>query len=483
MEENPRSPPVPSGGEANNSNTGDADGASAPRRPGIDDTFSTETLYQSALRVFSLCKLLTHQMDHPLGDPNEPPGASAQNPPGSSGMPPSNDRNFLSRQLEMVLNPNPEDVSDNRVEPGRNAPQPATAGSNPSTGGSRPPSNTTSDTPAASSQVTRRPRGNDQPSISVVVRNCAVCRAWATGEHYGAYTCIKCKQFFCRTVSREITYAECVYKNCMIGRVKRKRCNYCRYTKCLSVGMKREAVNTMCQPVPDEDTDSSVTDDLPHYLTPIAELFPIDVDSEFNRYDGDFNNLENEIGLLSGKYLFELVDWARQNPFFMSLPFKDKVVLLRYGWRELFIACMSYRSVFVEDNELYVSPSLRLHRTTAEEAGVGVFFDRIYQDIVVPMREICLDETEIGLLQNMILLNPDADDLTVANIVENHQIMFCLAFEQYYRLRYVEEYERDTIVSIIQGNISQIAVESGTQLAFFRLMRVTPYDDFLVPYL
>ncbi|BFZ16078.1 hypothetical protein BsWGS_19117 [Bradybaena similaris] len=73
---------------------------------------------------------------------------------------------------------------------------------------------------------------------------CRVCGEQAAGFHYGANTCEACKGFFRRSLLRSGDY-ECVRSgNCIIGSNRRKCCPKCRYLKCLSVGMSKEAIKT-----------------------------------------------------------------------------------------------------------------------------------------------------------------------------------------------------------------------------------------------
>lgn len=61
-----------------------------------------------------------------------------------------------------------------------------------------------------------------------------------TGKHYGVYSCEGCKGFFKRTVRKDLTYTCRDNKDCLIDKRQRNRCQYCRYQKCLAMGMKRE---------------------------------------------------------------------------------------------------------------------------------------------------------------------------------------------------------------------------------------------------
>lgn len=62
------------------------------------------------------------------------------------------------------------------------------------------------------------------------------------------YLLTGCKGFFKRTVRKDLTYACREDRNCIVDKRQRNRCQYCRYMKCLSCGMKREAVQVKKEP-------------------------------------------------------------------------------------------------------------------------------------------------------------------------------------------------------------------------------------------
>lgn len=71
---------------------------------------------------------------------------------------------------------------------------------------------------------------------------CPVCGDKVSGYHYGLLTCESCKGFFKRTVQNQKRYTCIENQNCQIDKTQRKRCPYCRFKKCIDVGMKLEAV-------------------------------------------------------------------------------------------------------------------------------------------------------------------------------------------------------------------------------------------------
>ncbi|MCL4129015.1 UNVERIFIED_CONTAM: hypothetical protein GTU68_022955, partial [Idotea baltica] len=59
-------------------------------------------------------------------------------------------------------------------------------------------------------------------------------------------SCEGCKGFFKRTVRKELVYSCRENKNCVIDKRQRNRCQFCRHRKCITMGMKREAVQVSC---------------------------------------------------------------------------------------------------------------------------------------------------------------------------------------------------------------------------------------------
>ena len=69
---------------------------------------------------------------------------------------------------------------------------------------------------------------------------CVVCGDKSSGKHYGQFTCEGCKSFFKRSVRRNLTYTCRSNRSCPIDQHHRNQCQYCRFRKCLKVGMRRE---------------------------------------------------------------------------------------------------------------------------------------------------------------------------------------------------------------------------------------------------
>ncbi|KAK0131641.1 Peroxisome proliferator-activated receptor alpha [Merluccius polli] len=98
------------------------------------------------------------------------------------------------------------------------------------------------------------PAGQEEvssPASSSLNLECRVCGDRASGYHYGVHACEGCKVstqrsarvsgFFRRTIRLKLEYDKCE-RRCKIQKKNRNKCQYCRFQKCLSVGMSHNAI-------------------------------------------------------------------------------------------------------------------------------------------------------------------------------------------------------------------------------------------------
>ncbi|KAK1789715.1 hypothetical protein P4O66_015610 [Electrophorus voltai] len=98
-------------------------------------------------------------------------------------------------------------------------------------------------TPASSpsSGVCGAIAGQEEFTSSSLNLECRVCADRASGYHYGVHACEGCKGFFRRTIRLKLEYDKC-NRHCKIQKKNRNKCQYCRFQKCLSVGMSHNAI-------------------------------------------------------------------------------------------------------------------------------------------------------------------------------------------------------------------------------------------------
>ncbi|XP_036388236.1 peroxisome proliferator-activated receptor delta-like isoform X2 [Megalops cyprinoides] len=70
---------------------------------------------------------------------------------------------------------------------------------------------------------------------------CRICGDKASGLHYGVHACEGCKGFFRRTIKMKLEYERCE-RSCTIQKKSRNKCQYCRFQKCLALGMSHDAI-------------------------------------------------------------------------------------------------------------------------------------------------------------------------------------------------------------------------------------------------
>ncbi|XP_029168179.1 retinoic acid receptor RXR-alpha-A isoform X4 [Nylanderia fulva] len=283
---------------------------------------------------------------------------------------------------------------------------------------------------------------------------CSICGDRASGKHYGVYSCEGCKGFFKRTVRKDLSYACREEKSCIIDKRQRNRCQYCRYQKCLAMGMKREAVQEERQRTKERDQSEVESTSSLHADMPIDRILEAE-----KRVECKTENLGN----------YELVTWAKHIPQFTSLPLGDQVLLLKAGWNELLIAAFSYRSIEVKDS-IILATGATVHRNSAQQAGVITIFDRVLSELVSKMREMKMDRTELGCLRSIILFNPDVRGLKNPEAVSVLREKIYAALEEYTRISWPDDPGRFAKLLLRLPSIRSIGLKCLEHLFFFKLL-------------
>ncbi|XP_023722939.1 retinoic acid receptor RXR-alpha-B isoform X2 [Cryptotermes secundus] len=308
---------------------------------------------------------------------------------------------------------------------------------------------------------------------------CSICGDRASGKHYGVYSCEGCKGFFKRTVRKDLSYACREDKNCIIDKRQRNRCQYCRYQKCLGMGMKREAVQEERQRTKERDQNEVESTSSLHTDMPVERILEAEKRVECKtEHQVEFESAVTNICQATNKQLFQLVEWAKHIPHFTSLPLPDQVLLLRAGWNELLIAAFSHRSVEVKDG-IVLATGLTVHRNSAHQAGVGTIFDRVLTELVAKMREMKMDKTELGCLRSVILFNPEVRGLKSGQEVELLREKVYAALEEYTRTTHPDEPGRFAKLLLRLPALRSIGLKCLEHLFFFRLIGDVPIDEFL----
>uniref|UniRef100_A0A3Q0SBF2 Retinoic acid receptor RXR n=1 Tax=Amphilophus citrinellus TaxID=61819 RepID=A0A3Q0SBF2_AMPCI len=330
-----------------------------------------------------------------------------------------------------------------------------------------------------------RPMQAHSPGIMLSQKRlCVICGDRSSGKHYGVYSCEGCKGFFKRTVRKDLSYTCRDNKECLVDKRQRNRCQYCRYQKCLAMGMKREAVQEERQRNREREGELEfsvgVNDEMPVEKILEAET-AVEQKTELHSDGGCAGNSPHDavsnICQTADKQLFALVEWAKRIPHFSELPLDDQVILLRAGWNELLIASFSHRSIPLKDGVLLAS---ELQRDNAHSAGVGAIFDRVLTELVNKMRDMQMDKTELGCLRAIVLFNPDAKGLSNTSEVELLREKVYASLEAYCKQKYPEQQGRFAKLLLRLPALRSIGLKCLEHLFFFKLIGDTPIDTFLM---
>ncbi|CAG9531669.1 unnamed protein product [Cercopithifilaria johnstoni] len=139
----------------------------------------------------------------------------------------------------------------------------------------------------------------DKPADNNAV--CAVCGDGHAKLHYRILACYGCKGFFRRTITGKYQYV-CRFGNkCIVDKYQRNSCRYCRFQRCLEVGMDPKAVK------PDRDLTGRQR---------VPRLRKRQIDEEF------LNHMRN-----SGSNFFQLR--LQDDNWLRKLPVESRVLLIQ----------------------------------------------------------------------------------------------------------------------------------------------------------
>uniref|UniRef100_A0A3P8VDY8 Retinoic acid receptor RXR n=1 Tax=Cynoglossus semilaevis TaxID=244447 RepID=A0A3P8VDY8_CYNSE len=343
-----------------------------------------------------------------------------------------------------------------------------------------------------------RPMPAHSPGVMMSQKRlCVICGDRSSGKHYGVYSCEGCKGFFKRTVRKDLTYTCRDNKECLIDKRQRNRCQYCRYQKCLAMGMKRE-VAVKCIKEDGKGEGLMITEERQRNREREGELeisggvneeMPVEKILEmYNILCFQPHDAVTNICQTADKQLFALVEWAKRIPHFSELPLDDQVILLRAGWNELLIASFSHRSIAMKDGVLLASELQRnsagvgaiFDRENMQSTEVGAIFDRVLTELVNKMRDMQMDKTELGCLRAIVLFNPDAKGLSNTSEVELLREKVYASLEAYCKQKYPEQQGRFAKLLLRLPALRSIGLKCLEHLFFFKLIGDTPIDTFLM---
>ncbi|XP_053338832.1 nuclear receptor subfamily 4 group A member 1 isoform X2 [Clarias gariepinus] len=266
---------------------------------------------------------------------------------------------------------------------------------------------------------------------------CAVCGDNASCQHYGVRTCEGCKGFFKRTVQKNAKYVCLANKDCPVDKRRRNRCQFCRFQKCLAVGMVKEVVRTDSLKgrrgrLPSKP--KAVTESAPAVPSGniIASLVNAHMDSnpaiaklDYSKYQQTVPNVSENEEADDIQQFYDLLTesmcvirkWAESIPGFTSFSKEDQDLLFESAFVELFILRLAYRSQPKTDKLIFCN-GVVLHRTQCVR-GFGEWIDSI-MEFSQSLHRLNLDVASFCCLATLVIM-ADRHGLKEPKRVEDFQ--------------------------------------------------------------
>ncbi|XP_066471807.1 estrogen receptor [Tiliqua scincoides] len=272
-------------------------------------------------------------------------------------------------------------------------------------------------------------------------RYCAVCNDYASGYHYGVWSCEGCKAFFKRSIQGHNDYMCPATNQCTIDKNRRKSCQACRLRKCYEVGMMKggirkdrrggrmlkhkrqrdeldgrnavavtEARNTTLWPSPLMIKHSKKNS--PALSLTAEQMVSALLDAEppvvYSEYDPSRPFSEASVMTLltnlADRELVHMITWAKRVPGFVDLALHDQVHLLECAWLEILMIGLIWRSM-EHPGKLLFAPNLLLDRSQGMcVEGFVEIFDMLLATSS-RFRMMNIQGEEFVCLKSIILLN------------------------------------------------------------------------------
>ncbi|UYV67311.1 hypothetical protein LAZ67_5000201 [Cordylochernes scorpioides] len=256
--------------------------------------------------------------------------------------------------------------------------------------------------------------------------------------------------FFRRSIQKQIEYRCLRDGKCLVIRLNRNRCQYCRFKKCLAVGMSRDSVRYGRVPkrsrAADGDqrvtteADQSGTTELENqqlamydiiltisqahhanccYIdektrnlvkkTPIFSLSELTDNGAADSLEQQKIGLWQQFSILVNPSIQRVVEFAKRVPGFLDLPQDDQLILIKLGFLEVWLVHVA-RMLCPVDNTLTLACGSYITRPQLELMFDTDFVSSMF-NFAVSLTNMNLNDTDIGLFCAAVLLNSERSGL------------------------------------------------------------------------
>ncbi|XDA86700.1 hypothetical protein R6Z07F_016436 [Ovis aries] len=371
---------------------------------------------------------------------------------------------------------------------------------------------------------------HEEPSNSLMAIECRVCGDKASGFHYGVHACEGCKGFFRRTIRLKLIYDRCDL-NCRIHKKSRNKCQYCRFQKCLAVGMSHNAIRFGRMPQAEkEKLLAEISSDIDQLNPESADLralakhlydsyiksFPLTKakarailtgkttdKSPFVIYDMNslmmgedkikFKHIsplqepskEVAIRIFQGcqfrsvEAVQEITEYAKNIPGFVNLDLNDQVTLLKYGVHEIIYtmlaSLMNKDGVLISEGQGFMTREF----LKSLRKPFGDFMEPKFE-FAVKFNALELDDSDLAIFIAVIILSGDRPGLLNVKPIEDIQDNLLQALELQLKLNHPESSQLFAKLLQKMTDLRQIVTE---HVQLLQVIKKTETDMSLHPLL
>ncbi|MEE6501599.1 hypothetical protein FKM82_004264 [Ascaphus truei] len=347
-------------------------------------------------------------------------------------------------------------------------------------------------------------KSQDETSNSLIAIECRVCGDKASGFHYGVHACEGCKGFFRRTIRLKLIYERCDL-NCRIHKKSRNKCQYCRFQKCLSVGMSHNAIRFGRMPQAEKDKllaeISSDIDQLnpesadqrvlaKHLYDSYLKSFPLTKTKARAILTGrttDKSEQNKEVAIRifqrcqsrSVEAVREITEFAKNIPGFVNLDLNDQVTLLKYGVHEIIFtmlaSLMNKDGVLIAEGQGFMTREFlkSLRKPFCE------FMEPKFE-FAIRFNALELDDSDLAIFVAVIILSGDRPGLINVKPIEDIQDSLLQALELQLKLNHPDSSQLFAKLLQKMTDLRQVVTE---HVQLLQIIKKTEADMCLHPLL
>ncbi|XP_013775695.2 vitamin D3 receptor-like [Limulus polyphemus] len=304
---------------------------------------------------------------------------------------------------------------------------------------------------------------------------CKVCGDKAKSYHFGGLSCDSCKAFFRRSVqSTGYKNFQCPYKRiCEITISSRKCCQFCRFHKCVAIGMEKSWVMTEEErlrilrirtakrqhqhdmyPKPGRKHQMDYYPEINNIRKFLTEEDIRCIESIMNSYQVSYMTIAFSSSLCNNAYdrsPIEILDmfftvvkqfahFAQQLCSFSVIPRYDQEILLRTGVMELCFLRGAYmfnenHMCWPDHEKMFCKASPKLLAEDLKKLVTTELFEK-HMKFIEGVKDLQIDEPTLMILLVTVLLSSDRPGLQNVDLVAREQEKYCVLLKNYMLWRY-----------------------------------------------